>query len=174
MPRSLPWVPPPRRPPPYRKCSRAPEEVVPFRPRYQSRRQDAMETRGDPCESTDLSPSTLDLGCPWLRSPKDEGRRTKDRLDGHRVGRRRRAIRLFVDEVFELFAGLEVRNLLWRHVHLIARLRVPALARLALPKTEAAEPAQLDLFPTMQRVDDALEHRFDDDFGVLLREIGDP
>ena len=43
-----------------------------------------------------------------------------------------------------------------------------------LRKPEAAEPAQLDLLAAMQRVDDALEYRVDDDFRVFLGEIGDP
>src|SRR5215471_16095668 len=146
---------------------------VPWLPRYQSRRRVARETRGDPCEP-DLRPSTLDLRCPWLRSAKDQGRRTKDLLDRHRVWRSGRAIGLFVDEVLQLFSRLEVRDLLRRYVDLVSGFRVAALPRFALAKPETAKPAQLNLFPTMQRVDDALEHRFDDDFGVLLREIGNP
>jgi hypothetical protein len=39
-------------------------------------------------------------------------------------------------------------------------------------RPEAAEPAQLDLLAAMQRVDDALEHRVDDDLGMLLRQVG--
>src|SRR5437016_3705876 len=86
-----------------------------------------------------------------------------------RRGRRGRTWRrrdFFVDELLELFAGLEVRNLLRRDVHLVAGLRVASLAGFALAEAEAAEPAQLDLLAAMQRVDDALEHRVDDDLGV--------
>src|SRR5262249_22028236 len=137
-------------------------------PRYQSRRRGARETTGDPCSSFDLGPSTL------ADDAKVQGRKTKDRLDRHRVRRRGRAVGFFVDEILQLFTRLEVRDLLRRHVDLVSGLRVAALPRFALAKTEAAKPAELDLFPTMQRVDDALEHRFDDDFGVLLREIGNP
>src|SRR4029079_827036 len=68
---------------------------------------------------------------------------------------------------------LEVRYLFRRHVHFVAGLRIPALSRLAFAEPEAAKCSQLDLLAAMQRVDDALEHRVDNDFGVLLREVGD-
>src|SRR3954469_18691871 len=68
------------------------------------------------------------------------------RRNGARRSRRRRRRRgLAVDELFEFLAGLEVRDLLRRHVHLVARLRVAALARFALAQAEAAEAPQLDL-----------------------------
>src|SRR5688572_1846440 len=91
-----------------------------------------------------------------------------------RGGRGFGSLGLAVDQLLQLLAGLEVGHLLRRHVHLVAGLRVAALARLALPQAEAAEPAQLDLLPAMQRIDDALEHRVDDDLGMLLGEVGDP
>src|SRR5262245_59252690 len=100
-------------------------------------------------------------------------------LECERVGRRRAvraarlAVRLAVDELFELLARLEVRDLLRRDVDLVARLRVAALPRLTLAQPEAAEAAQLDLLTPMQRIDDALEDRVDDDLGVLLRQVGD-
>src|SRR6185436_17420041 len=68
---------------------------------------------------------------------------------------------------------LEIRHLLRRNVHLVAGLRVTALSRLTLPQPEAAEPTQLDLLPTMERIDDALEYGVDDDFRVFLGEVGD-
>ena len=85
--------------------------------------------------------------------------------------RRRRRVRLPVDQLLQLLAGLEVRHLLRRHIHLVAGLGIASLARLAPPQAEAAESAQLDLLAAMQRVDDALEHRVDDDLGVLLGEV---
>jgi hypothetical protein len=45
-------------------------------------------------------------------------------------------------------------------------LRGSRLRSRKLPK-----PAQLDLLAAMERLDDAPEHRVDDDFRVLLREI---
>src|SRR5262245_3961095 len=76
-----------------------------------------------------------------------------------------------IDQFLQLLARLEVRHLLRRHIHFVARLRVAALARLALTETETAEPAQLDLLAAVQGLDDAPEHRVDDDFRVLLGEI---
>src|SRR6185369_14071602 len=80
-------------------------------------------------------------------------------------------LRLPVDEILQFLAGLEIRNLLRRNVHLVTGFRVAALAGLALAKAEAAKTAEFDLLAAMQRVDDALEHRVDDDFGVFLRKI---
>src|SRR5678816_1681485 len=76
-----------------------------------------------------------------------------------------------VDQFLEFLAGLEVGNLLRRHIHLVAGLRITSLARLALPQPKTAEPAQLDLLAAVQGFDDAPEHRVDDDFRVLLGEI---
>src|SRR5262249_37423713 len=69
--------------------------------------------------------------------------------------RRRGRRRLLVDQLLELLARLEVRNLLRRHVHFVAGLRVTPLPRLAFAQAEAAESAQLDLLAAMQRIDDA-------------------
>ena len=95
-----------------------------------------------------------------------------------RARRRRGAaqprLRLAVDQFLQFLARLEVRHLLRRNVHLVARLRVAPLARLAPPQPEAAEPAQLDLLAAVQRVDDALEDGVDDDLRVLLREVRNP
>src|SRR4051812_44490046 len=66
-------------------------------------------------------------------------------------------MRLAVQEGLQLLAHLEVGNLLRRHVHLLARLRVAALARRAVPEPEAAEAADLDLVAALERVHDAAE-----------------
>src|SRR5687767_9090502 len=105
-------------------------------------------------------------------------RSTNRNLNGDRSWRRRSVSRgrrfgLAVDELLQLLARLEVRDFLRRYIDFVPRLRVPSLSRLALAKPEASEASQLDLLATVQRVDDALEHRIDDDFGVLLRQIGD-
>src|SRR5262245_5414569 len=76
-----------------------------------------------------------------------------------------------VDQFLQFLARLEVGHLLGRHIHLVARLRVASLARLALPETKTPEPTQLDLLAAVQGLDDALEHRVDDDFRVLLGEV---
>src|SRR5262245_30343255 len=82
----------------------------------------------------------------------------------HSVGRNRSLARrrggrrsFFVDELLELLAGLEVRHLLRRHIHLVAGFRVAALPRLTLAQPETAEAAQLDLLAAVQRLDDAAE-----------------
>src|SRR5512142_1324075 len=76
-----------------------------------------------------------------------------------------------VDEILQLFARLEVRHLLGRHVHLVTRLRIASLAWLTLPQPEAAEAAKLDLLAAVQGVDNRLEHRVDDQLRVLLGEV---
>ena len=82
--------------------------------------------------------------------------------------------RFLIDQFFQLFAGLEVRHFLRRHVHFVAGFRVAALARLAAAQAETAEASQLDLLAAMERGDDAAEDRVDDHLGVLLGEIRDP
>src|SRR6478752_5105372 len=67
-------------------------------------------------------------------------------------------LRLPVDEILQFLAGLEIRNLLRRNVHLVTGFWVTALAGLSLAKAEAAKTAEFDLLAAMQRVDDALEH----------------
>src|SRR5262249_25086025 len=88
--------------------------------------------------------------------------------------RRRRRVGLPVDELLQLLAWLEVRDLFRRDVHLVAGLRVAPLAGLPAPQPEAAEPAQLDLLAAVERVDDALEDRVDDDLRMLFREVRNP
>src|SRR3954452_7449284 len=99
--------------------------------------------------------------------------------DRERVGRWNRGRsalrggRLLVDQFLQLFARFEVRDLLRRHVDLVAGLRVAPLPRLPLAQAEAAEPAQLDLLAAVQRLDDAAEDGVDDHLGVFLRQIRD-
>src|SRR5690242_15193291 len=76
-----------------------------------------------------------------------------------------------VDEVLQFLARLEIGDALGRHVHLVAGLRVAALAGLALAKAETAEAAQLDLLTAFESLDDALEHGVDDHLTVLLGEV---
>src|SRR4051794_14236949 len=86
-------------------------------------------------------------------------------VDRQRCGKRGR-FRFAVDQLLELLARLEVRHLLRRNVHLVAGLGIAPLPRFTPPEPETAEPPQLDLLAAMQRVDDALEDRVDDDLGV--------
>ena len=48
-----------------------------------------------------------------------------------------------------------------------------ASARLAAPEAKAAEAAEFDFLLAAERLGDAAEHGLDDDFGTLLREVGD-
>ncbi len=66
-----------------------------------------------------------------------------------------------VHEVLQLFAGLEEGNLLRRHFHLRAGLRIAPDAPAALPRAEASESADLDLVALLQSLNDALEDGFD-------------
>src|SRR4051794_36881445 len=95
----------------------------------------------------------------WSTKSEKGGVRNGGDVDRIRRGRGFGGFGLAVDQIFQFLARLEVRDLLRRHVHLVARLRIAALARLALAQAEAAESTQLDLLATMQRIDDALEHR---------------
>src|SRR6185436_15324018 len=90
---------------------------------------------------------------------------------GRAVGR---LTRVLVDQVLEFLARLEIRDALRRHVHLVAGLRVAALAGLALTEAEAAESAEFDLLATLQGIDDALKDRVDNDLRVFLREVRNP
>src|SRR5260370_10989541 len=65
-----------------------------------------------------------------------------------------------VDEVLQLFAGLEKRNLLGFDFDLLSSFRVAAYAPAALAGTEAAKAANLDFLAFLQRADDAFETRF--------------
>ena len=76
-----------------------------------------------------------------------------------------------VDQVLEIFAGLEVRNALLRNLDVIAGLGVAALTRAPTSHAEAAEAAQLDLVVALQRIDDRREDGVDDRLGVLLADL---
>src|ERR1039458_483792 len=81
-----------------------------------------------------------------------------------------------VDHVFQLFAGLEVRNFFSRHFHTGSGLGVAANAGLPLARAEASESANLDLVAFAQGADDAVEDRLHDDLGLLpghLHHAGD-
>src|SRR5258708_38598744 len=123
----------------------------------------------DECSNADRSQTFWHSACAIWHVVLDacEVRARGGRRRGRRVDRE-------VDQYLQFLAGLEVRHLLRRHVHLVARLWIAPLARLPATQPEAAEPAQLDLLAAVQRVDDALEHCVDDDFRMLLREVRNP
>src|SRR6478672_750134 len=110
-----------------------------------------MSLQGDQRCCTRTSRESLTPGQPRRSNFDDAG-------VGTGRGDRRRArsawrLGLAVDQLLELLARLEVRHLLRRNVHLVPGFGIPPLARLAPPQPEAAEPAQLDLFAAMERVD---------------------
>src|SRR4051812_26324075 len=78
---------------------------------------------------------------------------------------------LVVEQLPQLLAGLEVGDALRGDADLLAGLRVAAGPRPAAADPEAAEAPQLDLLPLLERVDDAVEDRVDDDLRVLLGEL---
>src|SRR5712691_5060062 len=79
-----------------------------------------------------------------------------------------------VDEVLQLFARLEKRNLLGFDFDLLSGFRVAAYAPAALAGTEAAKAANLDLLAFLQRADDAFENGLNDRFRFAAREFGYP
>src|SRR3989442_5166966 len=95
---------------------------------------------------------------------------------GRGDGRRRRfgRLRRAVDQLLQLLSGLEVRDSLGRDVHLVSGLGIAPLAGPALPDAEASEAAQLDLLVLAQGVDDRVEDRVHDDFGVLFCQLRNP
>src|SRR5437879_5981255 len=78
-----------------------------------------------------------------------------------------------IHEVFQLFAGLEERNLFGGHFDLCSGFRIAANSSAALPGAEAAESPDFDLLPLLQRLDDAIENSFDDGLRLLARKLGD-
>src|SRR5215831_8280468 len=77
-----------------------------------------------------------------------------------------------VDEVLQLFAGLEERNLLGGHFDLFAGLGIAPYASTPSARAEAAEAADFDFVALLQRHDDAVEDGLDDGFGFLARKLG--
>src|SRR5437879_5863795 len=79
-----------------------------------------------------------------------------------------------IHKILQFLAGLEKRNLLRRHIHLLPSLRIPPDAAAALPGAKAAEPANFDFVALLQRVNDALENRFHDRFRFFARKLRHP
>src|SRR5690348_4307295 len=72
-----------------------------------------------------------------------------------------------VHHVLQFFAGLEIRNLLGRHLDARSSLRVAPDTGLPLARSETAEAADLDLVAAAQGFHDAVEDGLDDDLGLL-------
>src|SRR6185503_14287362 len=95
------------------------------------------------------------------------------RLGGPRVrlrgvpGRKRSS----VHSLAQLLAGLEMRHVLFGHVHFLARLRVAPDPRRAVVEPEAAEPANLDPVRANQRMRHGVENHLHGVLGVLRHEL---
>jgi len=89
---------------------------------------------------------------------------------GCRCGRRLR-FSAGIDEVAQLFAGFEVRNLLGWDFDLCASLRIASDAWLALANAEAAEATNLDLVAGAEGSDDGIEDGLDNRLTVAARQV---
>src|SRR5258707_9126126 len=76
-----------------------------------------------------------------------------------------------VDALAQLLARLEVRHVLLRHLHLLARLRIAAGARRPVVQPEAAEAADLDAVAGEQRLRHRIEDHLDRVLGVLRHQL---
>src|SRR5439155_26637302 len=76
---------------------------------------------------------------------------------------------LSINQIFQLFAGLEERDPLCGNFHAVAGLWVASHPRLALARPKAATSADLDLVASPQGAHDAVENRLDDHFAVFAR-----
>src|SRR5579875_1686544 len=76
-----------------------------------------------------------------------------------------------VYEIAQFFTWLEVRYALGWNIDLGAGLRIAPDARLALPDTDTAESANLDLVAGLQRTDNCVKYGVDNDFAVAPGKI---
>src|SRR5258708_34583023 len=76
-----------------------------------------------------------------------------------------------VDQLFQLLARLEVRDLLRWYFDLLAGLGVTASTRFAAAEAEAAEAAKVDLLAGRQRADAGIEDDVVDRVGLLLLQL---
>src|SRR5208282_2574043 len=75
--------------------------------------------------------------------------------------------RAVIHQVFQFLAGLEERNLLRRNFDAVPRFRIPAHARLALARAEAAKTTDFDLVAHAQRAHHAVKDRIQNYFAVF-------
>ena len=71
----------------------------------------------------------------------------------------------------QLLAGPEVRHVLRGHVYLLARFRVAAHPRGPMVQAEAAESADLDPLPSLQRLSHRAVNRLHGSLGILLYQL---
>src|ERR1022692_2601288 len=107
-------------------------------------------------------------GC-WRQSVTAASLERGRGLAGSCIGSRRRGGT--VHHVFQFLARLEIRDLLGRHLDARAGLRIASDARLALPRSETAETANLDLLAGAQRTHDTVKNGLYDDLGFFPRHL---
>src|SRR5688572_26192592 len=93
---------------------------------------------------------------------------------GHVAARRLRCCRstlVIVHPLAQLLAGLEVRHVLARHLHLFPGLGVAPRAGRPVIEPEAPEPADLDAIAGRQRLRHGVQHRLDRELGVLRCQL---
>src|SRR5580765_5712590 len=76
-----------------------------------------------------------------------------------------------IDQILQLLAGLEERNLLRGHVHAITGLRITPDTRLALTRSETPKAADFNLVAGAQRAHHAVKNRLHDYFAVFPRKF---
>src|SRR6266853_1547103 len=91
-----------------------------------------------------------------------------------RRGNRRARTVSGIDEILQLFARLEKRDLFGLNLDLLSGFRVATYPPAPLPRTETAKSANLDLLPFLQRPDNAFKNRFDDGFRFPARQFRYP
>src|SRR5580765_2850787 len=85
--------------------------------------------------------------------------RNRSRWRRRRCGCRRRGL---IDQILQLLAGLEERNLFCRHVHAITGLGIAPDPRFALARPKTSKAANFDLVSGTQRAHYAVEDRLHD------------
>src|SRR6266436_6454836 len=79
-----------------------------------------------------------------------------------------------IHKVLQFLARLKKRNLFRRHFHFFPGFRVSPHATPPFPSAEAPKSANLDLFPFLQRPDNAVKDSLDDALRLLPRQFRNP
>src|SRR5712671_1606584 len=79
-----------------------------------------------------------------------------------------------IHKVLQFLARLKKRDLFRRHFHFFPGFRVSPHATPPFPSAEAPKSANLDLFPFLQRPDNAVKDSLDDTLRFLAREFRNP
>src|SRR5258708_19967521 len=76
-----------------------------------------------------------------------------------------------IDQILQFLTRLEEWDLLSRHLDALAGLGIPAHARFALTRAEAAKAADLNLVARAQRAHHAVKDGFHNHFAVFARKL---